>query len=155
MSRLLYGRPVHHVGLVVPDITAAIEHAESVYGLQLIDLGPGLSAWLDHGRRIEPHTHVALSAGGPPHLELLQAVPGTVWQVLPGLHHVGYVVDDLPSAADELAAAGLPVVLEDVNDTGRPIRATYHRDPLGPIVELMSELTAGRMRTHLATALRG
>lgn len=152
MTHLLHDRPVHHFGLVVPDIAEAIGHVESVYGVRMVDLGPSTSAWLDHGCRIEPHTHIALSADGPPYLELLQAVPDTVWQVLPGLHHIGYVVDDLAVAAQDLAAAGLPVVLQDVNDTGHPVRATYHRDPLGPIVELMSELTAGRMRSRLAAA---
>jgi methylmalonyl-CoA/ethylmalonyl-CoA epimerase len=151
-SPLLHRRPVHHVGLVVPDICAAIAHVESVYGLRMADLGTSAFAWLDHGRRIEPHSHVALSVDGPPHLELLQAVPDTVWTPVPGLHHVGYVVDDLPSAADELAAAGLPVVLADVTDSGRPERATYHRDPLGPLVELMSGFTAERLRAGIAAA---
>ena len=43
-----------------------------------------------------------------PYVELVDAIPGTVWTPAPGnaAHHLGFFVDDLWREAAELAAAG-------------------------------------------------
>ena len=75
-------------------------------------------------------TAYALSTSGPHHVELVQSIPGTVWSVTaPGhAHHLGYWVDDVPSAAAELVRLGSEQVAS-VADQGRPA-ADVHVPPI-------------------------
>ncbi|GLY65425.1 VOC family protein [Amycolatopsis taiwanensis] len=142
---------LHHVGIVVPDLQAAVADTRRRLGLDLRVFPAGVYRCRIHGRYAEPVTQVALSVEGPPHLELLAAVSGNdVWVPVPGVHHLGFVVDDLPAAARRLAQAGSPLVMGGLGEGRFPAGATYHRDPLGHLVELLDERTADRFARSLA-----
>jgi catechol 2,3-dioxygenase-like lactoylglutathione lyase family enzyme len=74
-----------------------------------------------------------------PHLELIQAVPGTTWTVVPGraLHHLGYWVDDLAATCRALEEQGLPLELCGGDDPAAPTRFGYHLGPDGLRIEVV------------------
>ena len=53
----------------------------------------------------------AYSIQDPHRIELVQAIPGTLWEVPRpgGAHHLGYWSDDVPAMSAALAARGLPL----------------------------------------------
>lgn len=143
--------PVHHFGLVVLDLEAAIDHVERTYGRQMLRMPARPFPCHHRGEPLDITVPLALSIDGPPHLELLEGIDATIWTPLSGLHHVGYVVADLPATAAALVEHGLPIEVADRSESGQPQRATYHRDPLGPLIELMAESTAAFFRERIAS----
>lgn len=146
---------LHHVGVVVADLDKAAEDVRRIYGLSVTVFDETRFVCRIGGveRTAPQHTsiqRIALSAGGAPHLELLRAVPGSqVWQAAPGIHHLGFVVDDLPAAARDAERAGAPVWMAGVRDGVCPAGATYHRDPLGQVFELMDRALAAGLAARL------
>ena len=99
--------------------------------------------------RRRPHRADRLRAldQGPHHVELVQSIPGTLWTVVaPGhAHHLGYWVDDVPSAAAELERVGSAQVAS-VAIEGRPA-ADVHLPPIPHGLYL--EIVDRRMRAVL------
>ena len=84
--------------------------------------------------------HAIYNSDGPHHLELVQAVKGTLWTV-PGAghaHHMGYWAKDVGAASRYLESKGLPRVAaigaRSESDTGR---AVYHQGRAGVYIELV------------------
>jgi len=71
---------------------------------------------------------------------------------VPGLHHLGYVVADVPAEAAELDTAGAPLVMAGRSGDRHPVGQTYHRDPIGHLVELLDHATAARLAERVARA---
>jgi len=81
---------------------------------------------------------------GPHHLELLGAVPGTVWQAAgpghPGTiaaHHVGVWCTDLAERSRRLAADGAPLLATYDSGRDEAVGFAYHRLPSGLLLELV------------------
>ena len=72
-----------------------------------------------------------------PHLELIEAVPGTLWTAGPAgaAHHLGYWVDDLQAAARDLESAGYRIEARPAGDTLTTF--AYLVDPEGVRIELV------------------
>src|ERR1700735_489452 len=97
----------YHVGIVVEDLDTAREELSDLFGY----------AW---GTEISADVLVRLASGevelnlrfvysvSEPRLELVQRVPGTVWEpaVGSGIHHLGYWSDDVSVDAAKLEARG-------------------------------------------------
>ena len=144
---------IHHLGIVVPDLDAAVAQFADLYGIEirLFDTKP--YPCRINGADQVWKTHIGLSVGEPPHLELLRAVPDSVvWDYAPGIHHVGFTVDDLKSAANALEVAGSPIWMGGVKDGDFPTGATYHHDPFGQVVELLDKATEARLTAQLKCA---
>jgi hypothetical protein len=131
---------IFHTGFVVPDLAAAMTQLSAVFGVTWTDvedrempvLGPD-------GPRVVTLRFV-YSQGGAPRLELLEPVPGTVWQEPGGLsaaHHVGVWCDDFAATSRKLVAQGFPRVMTFDDGSGEAVRFAYHRLPSGPLVELV------------------
>ncbi|WP_430331735.1 VOC family protein [Rhodococcus sp. ACT016] len=141
---------LHHVGVVVPDPEAAVLHFEALYGLSI-----RLFPESEYHCRINGVAHstvqrLGLTVDGPPHVELLRAVPdSTVWQPSSGIHHLGYVVDDLARASEELERRGSPLWMGGLRDGQCPAGTAYHRDALGLTIELLDHATAARLAARL------
>jgi catechol 2,3-dioxygenase-like lactoylglutathione lyase family enzyme len=131
----------YHVGLVVPDIDAAIAELGGALGLHF---NP------PHESVYGPDTiTVAYAQQGPPYFELVQGAPGSQWDTIAGPHldHVGYFSHDLEADVATLEAAGLPVDV-DGRQYGAPF--TYHHAPAGGMrVELVSEAIRERLLRSL------
>ena len=78
-----------------------------------------------------------------PHLELVNAVPGTPWEYneYSNLHHIGYLVDDVEAASQHLASNACPL-------GGHGVVAgtwAYHEDQLGFRLEIIDAAGSASM----------
>lgn len=147
------GRVLHHVGIVVPDPDEAVAGLRERYGIEVRMFEEREYPCRIADRDEAPVVRIGLSVGGPPHLEILRAVPGSpIWTPVPGLHHLGYVVAHVPAEAAELDTAGAPLVMAGRSGDRHPVGQTYHRDPIGHLVELLDHATAARLAERVARA---
>lgn len=142
---------LHHVGIVVTDLEEAAETIRRVHEVPVTLFDETAYECRIDGVEHRTLQRIGLSPAGPPHVELLRAVPGSpVWMPAPGIHHIGFVVDDVPAASAELARRGARLWMAGVKDGRAPAGTCYHRDPLGQVIELLDRATAaglaGRIR---------
>jgi catechol 2,3-dioxygenase-like lactoylglutathione lyase family enzyme len=126
----------YHVGLVVPDMISATARLSAASGYTWTKpVEASLSVTSADGEAEVPFTFVySIEA---PHLEVIQEVPGTIWTASTSgaVHHLGYWVDDLVSAARGLEEAGF--VLE-ARPSGDEMSAfAYFLDPTGVRIEIV------------------
>lgn len=134
---------IYHTGFVVESIEAAMAELSAVFGVTWTAVEDrDMPVVTPDGPMVAPMRFV-YSQGGTPRLELLEPVPGTVWDAPshsfgPGAaHHIGVWAENFADASDELVAAGFPRVLTFDDGTGRAVRFAYHRLPSGVLVELI------------------
>jgi methylmalonyl-CoA/ethylmalonyl-CoA epimerase len=99
-------RAIHHVGVAVEDLDAAVATYERLFGGRL-----------EHRERVEDQGVEAASMRvGDSRVELLAALGDDtpVGKFLakrgPGMHHVAYQVDDVAAALEDLAASGAELI---------------------------------------------
>jgi len=85
-----------------------------------------------------------------PHLELVQAIPGTLWTPAPGTaaHHLSYFVDEVAMASQRLEAAGFAF------EAGTDVFA-YHNNPLGVRIEIVQRGLFGDWPAFVEAASAG
>lgn len=141
---------LHHIAFVVADIDKAAAEFADLYGVTIVLFEEGPYNCRIDGADVSPLHRMGLSVGESPHIELLRAVPGsTVWTPVSGIHHIGFVVDNLKTASHALETAGSPIWMGGVKQGEFPVGATYHRDPMGQVVELMDRVTEARLTAQL------
>ena len=130
---------MYHTCLVVPSVEDAMQqfaplHPEGWAKLQEAEIV------MDYRGAAQTATaRFSYSMGDAPHVELVERVAGTVWDVEPNtFHHTGYWVSDLDEASSHLEAAGWDREVSG-GATKRPI-FTYHVSPGGARVELVSRV---------------
>jgi hypothetical protein len=135
----LVGR-LYHVGIVVPDVEAAKAHLGELLG---ITWGPVVhideySVQDGDGNRIVVPNTLCYSTE-PPHVELVQEVPGTVWECNEhsNLHHIGVWSDALPADSTTYSELRCPMQLCGHDADTAPAQFAYHRDRLGVRIELV------------------
>ncbi len=128
-----------HWGIVARDFDATCAELGAVCGL----------TWATPMRRQfsvrqldgvkEVNFRLTYSVEGPPHYEVLEASPGTVWEpsLAGGVHHLGFWSNDLDADAARLVAAGYPVGVTAATPDDQPAGFTYHRLHTGLWVELV------------------
>lgn len=99
---------IHHVGIAVDDLEAAVELYRRSFGLEPV-----------HRERVEDQgVDEVLFAVGESYIQLLGSLGDDtpVGRFLarrgPGIHHVGYAVDDVAAGLDRLRSAGVRLVDE-------------------------------------------
>lgn len=102
-------RGIHHLGVAVDDLDAAIERYQTLFG-----------ATLEHRERVEDQGVEAASLRvGDSRVELLEPLgPDTpVGKFLekrgPGMHHVAFAVEDVAQELERLRAAGAELIDEE------------------------------------------
>jgi hypothetical protein len=142
-----FGAP-SHLCLVVPDRERAIAELAPLVGdwVRLLPRAGGTHITTSSGRQTVRLT-VAWTLSGPVHVELIEGLPGTVWEPRPTgyLHHVGYRVDNLGASSGSLVAAGMTVEVTRWHVSGRPTGFAYHTTPGGFRVELAEEGPPGNL----------
>ena len=126
---------VHHVGIAVADLDAAIEHYTSTVGGRL------------EFRRELPDQGIegAVVMVGDDEIELIAPLGdnSTVARFLerrgPGLHHVAYAVDDVEASLRQLEAAGTRLIDQHprIGLHGVPIAFVHPSAAFGVLVELV------------------
>jgi hypothetical protein len=133
------GEDQFHVGIVVADVDSTLENLSSLFGYEWCDqIGGPLAVTLPAGDTTTIELRFAYSRTEP-RLEIIRAVPGTLWEPESGsgIHHLGYWSDDVAADAAELVAHGHVVEATGSRPDGRPYW-TFHRSPVGPRIELVS-----------------
>ena len=139
-----------HVAMVVPRLEEALDHLSATLGLVWT---PVIETDVPVGDRLIPLRCVY--SGEPPHLEVIEEAPGSVWVCNPysNLHHVGFWADGLEGERDRLVASGCPVEIAGVGpEPDRTAVYTYHADPLGVRVELINAALRPLMEEAFAAA---
>jgi hypothetical protein len=139
---------LYHTGIVVDDVDAAKAEYTDVMG---VGWGPEgeyeVPVWLPDGARTVTFK-LAYSSEGPHRLELVRAIPGTLWTVSgPGhAHHLGYWSDDVAGASEELSRRGLPLVARvgTTERDGEP-SAVFHQARTGAYIELVTSAARAGM----------
>lgn len=138
-AALLAHENLFHTGIVVDDLDAAMDQLGPVLGVTWNRGGAEVRMTTDRGPATVESAY-ALSKEGPHHVELCQAVEGTLWTVdSPGhAHHLGYWVDDVAAASAALVDAGSPQVACIAMSDDAPPMCAYHRSPSGLYLEVVS-----------------
>jgi catechol 2,3-dioxygenase-like lactoylglutathione lyase family enzyme len=126
----------YHVGIVVPDIATAAERLTAVAGYRWTKpVEATLSVTTDGGDHDVPFSFVySLDA---PHLELVTAVPGTLWTASAdgATHHLGFWSDDLAESAARLEASGFRLEARPAGDSLTAF--AYFIDSAGTRIEIV------------------
>ena len=137
---------LYHIAYVVPELTAAMAELGEMLGLTWAKPTKRATGTYDRHRGVAQVAFwLAYSTTGPPHVELIEGTPDTLWDPdgAPRIHHVGMWVDDLATESTRLTELGMPIVGHGVDDDGEFARFTYHENPYGPWVELVAPTTRG------------
>jgi catechol 2,3-dioxygenase-like lactoylglutathione lyase family enzyme len=147
------GLDMYHVGVVVPDVRAAMAQYSAALGFTWSRIGDSRLDVLVDGRRQEARIAATYSLEGPPYLELVEELSGGVWatQAL-GLQHVGFWVDDLEGAVTRFDDAGLPGRVRHLPAEGQPPLFSYHDGGAGLWWELVSTAFRPRLEARLRAA---
>jgi Glyoxalase/Bleomycin resistance protein/Dioxygenase superfamily len=132
---------IYHVGYVVENIDGAMSQFSEAIGVSFVDHFV-TARYRDAGNSIVTvELHTSFSLQGPTHIELIEAMPGSIWEIGSGprLHHIGLWTDDVPAEAARLVCAGLTPVASglDPDDESSSGYFSYHRNPQGSLVELV------------------
>ncbi len=135
-------RDKFHVGMLVPDLGAAMAEMGPVLGVTWAEARhvADQAVWTpDRGlHRVE--LRFVYSCEGPEHVELVEGEPGSVWDGSgrPGVHHVGLWVDDVAAGVAECLDGGWQVALAHAAPGDDYGLFAYMAPPSGPLVELVS-----------------
>lgn len=130
----------YHVGIVVPDLEEGLARLTELFG---VTWGPiveveALPIQDASGRELEVPNRLCYSTSAP-HLELIEEVPGTVWECndYSNLHHIGFWSESLTDASARFSASQCPLQICGRDGSAAPVTFAYHRDPLGIRIELV------------------
>lgn len=149
---------LYHTGFVVAEIEPAMAELTAVFGVAWTEI----EEWPMRVRTPDGATEVRLRfvytmGEDGQHLELLEPVPGTVWDrpVEPGsgvgaAHHVGVWAEDFAETSDRMVKAGFPRLLTYDTRSGRAAGFAYHRLPNGALVELVDAANRSGLEAWLA-----
>jgi catechol 2,3-dioxygenase-like lactoylglutathione lyase family enzyme len=150
------GLDMYHVGIVVPDVRAAMARYSAALGFTWSRIGDSTFDVLVDGRRQEARVAATYSFEGPPHLELVEELSGGVWAAEAlGLQHVGFWADDLEGAITRFDSAGLPGRVRHLPAEGKPTMFSYHDGGAGLWWELVSPAFRPRLEARLAAGEEG
>lgn len=144
------GLDLYHVGLVVPDLDAAMQQHSALLGFDWSPPGESRFDVRVDGSAQQARIRVTYSVQGPPYLELVEDLTGVWGRAGLGLSHVGCWSEDLPADVARAEAAGLPARVSD--DGGL---FSYHELSPGLWLELVSTAFRSRLAARLARSTSG
>jgi glyoxalase/bleomycin resistance protein/dioxygenase superfamily protein len=142
-----------HTGIAVPDLAATAAELSASLGIRWT---PVRSVPFDVrvGDDVMPLEFRAIySVSGPPHTELVQAIPGTFWAAddRPRVHHLGYWAHDLPARVRELQEQGGILEAYDTGAAG-DMRVFAFVRCAGLTIELISSTRREGLAQMIASA---
>ena len=130
---------IHHIAFVASDLQRGMEEVGEVYGVSwTTPRHLELPVRDSRGDRML-NLSVVYSQEGPLFLEVLQAVPDSVWALTPGshLHHIGVHVDDVEAEIERLEGLGQAIEAAGIGPGGRLNSWAYLSSPQALRVEIM------------------
>ena len=131
---------IYHVGIIVPDMEAAMEELGRRFGCGWRDPSTATVRVRDEGgdRILTPRVTFC-DQSTPIALELIEALPGTLWDVGESsqLHHFGLYVESVQAAIDELGP-GMTLEMAGLDRDGMLAGFCYVNDGLGVRMELVA-----------------
>jgi hypothetical protein len=145
---------MYHVGIVVPDLEDGQAHFADLFGVRwapIVEAPMAVRAADGSVTTVDLRLVYSVDA---PHLELIQAVPGSIWVLNPhsNIHHIGFWSHDLGGDRSRLHGTGCPVEVMGDSGSTDPLVWTYHRDRLGVRVELVDEVVRPLMEAGWESA---
>lgn len=138
--------PVHHIGILVPDLDEAIERWSRATGYRFSEIGRYRTDRWEDDSSPHPHPHdarFAISFEGTPRIELLEVTgEGTHGASNLGPHHLAFLgVDDLESERARLGSLGFATNGANTDADGNLLLFFTEPVPeLGVRIELVSNL---------------
>ena len=130
----------YHWGIVAEDFDATCEELGAVCSLTWAVPMKRRFELLQPSGVMEVEFRLTYSVEGPPHYEILEASPGTLWDPATangGVHHLGFWSTDVTGDATRLIAAGYECGATAATPDGKPVGFSYHRLHSGLWVELV------------------
>src|SRR5215207_4781468 len=136
-AMILEAKNQFHTAMVVEDIDRSMQELTGLFGLHWSSrIDTEVPIW-SHDGGVQPMRFEAVYSVESPHLELIAAVPGTMWgDGSRPIHHFGYWADDLVVESAELEKHGLSRVAGAMVD-GVLFAFAYHATRDGLLVELV------------------
>jgi hypothetical protein len=129
---------ITHVAHSVEDLDLAMRHFGESLGLIWASVQEWDMTISVSDEVVSTPIRFTYSRNSPPHIELIEGQPGTIWAPHRGLHHVGVWTDDLAGDALHLSQSGFSQEAAGVARSGRiPSAFTYHSSPHGMRLELV------------------
>jgi len=132
----------YHVGVVVPDLAAGMAEMSAAVGLAWRPPAQMEMTVRTPSGLATVNFHYAYSLDGPPYVELVESVDGSIWAAHDTYgghaHHLGYWSADLQADAARLERAGMVREVSDAAADGGFEVFTYHRAKSGPLIEYVS-----------------
>jgi Glyoxalase/Bleomycin resistance protein/Dioxygenase superfamily len=147
------GLDFYHIGLVVPDLRAAMEQYAAAFGFTWARIHERAPDVVADGARRSAEIAVTYSVQGPPYLELIEERSGSVWGAGGfALTHVGFWAQDLTAGQRALDACGLAARVRDAAAGGRPARFSYHPFAGGLWIELVHTSFKAELASWIASS---
>lgn len=131
---------IYHTGLVVADVAAGMEELTAATGCAWAPVQEQTLKLRGPEGPFEVDLQFTYSTAAP-HVELIRAVPGTVWAPQPEgastAHHLGCWSDDLAADSARLEAGGAPLLVTYASPSAGPVGFAYHRLASGVLLELV------------------
>jgi hypothetical protein len=141
---------LYHAGIVVEDFDATLAWFTTIAGYRWCQEYAGDVSVVTPEGEITVPMRLSYSMNEP-RLEILQAVPGTLWMPADsGVHHLGYWSDDVDADLATLTATGLTVEARAPLPDGSSLWA-YCKAASGPRVELVSRVIEPALSQMFAT----
>jgi Glyoxalase/Bleomycin resistance protein/Dioxygenase superfamily len=138
VKRRLNAMEMYHVSVIVEDLDRAMEDFASDFGITWRPVQGSVRRDVD-GDRSSRSPKVTCSVEARPALELIE-VGADDWRAsgtTDTLHHLGFWVDDLPLATNQLIESGWMLIETKPAADGTPTNIAYLRSPYGLVVELV------------------
>ncbi|MFI5507707.1 VOC family protein [Mycobacterium sp. NPDC051804] len=150
MTHPLRPENFYHTGVVVPDLSAAAERLTAAAGYTWTTpiKGPVTIRTVSGTQTVEMQFVYSLQA---PHLELIEAVPGTPWTTAKdnAVHHLGYFTDDFGATVDALQELGYALEMCHTTDGEAPSVFAYFRSPEDVRIEIVDRTVFGDLDAFL------
>lgn len=128
---------VDHVGIAVPDLAAAVEHHERVFGMQLLHQETNEDQGVVEAMMGFPGDTVRIQLLAP--LTPESTIAKFIDRSGPGLQQLAYTVTDVREASDHLRAQGIRMLYDEPRrgTAGSQINFAHPKDCGGVLVELV------------------
>jgi hypothetical protein len=140
-----------HTGHVVDDLDAAMRWYSEAGGYKWCEIMSWPLAFQTPGGEMIVHGRWVYSMSEP-RLELVEAVPGTIWTTsASGVHHLGYWSNDIDRDIAMLIGSGAALEAKAVGRDGTTQWAYCARPAIGPRIELINVMGKPWMTNIFAT----